>query len=282
MSNKIPSFNDICGTITESLAETILNREATIAELRVQVSNLHKVIGGYEQKVDERMNIIRDYEKTIGDLREEVANLNGKLHGNTISIAEYRQDNDILRKQVTDLREEVSILKDECESLAADAVENNSAHDQFVRTHYNFLQKEHECEDLKNQIDALRAECEGLKKEIDGWREECEIHERDEKELYRLQEAIRPLKSENIRLTAQRDQFEADNKRLKTALTVTENSHRDIDAQCKNLLAENERLKKASSGCAADPVYSIRDTTPCLFDQSDSDPVTGVQYGDLH
>lgn len=212
MSNKIPSFNDICSTITESLAETILNREATIAELRVQVSNLQKVIGCYEQKIDERMNIIRDYEKTIGDLREEV-----------------------------------SILKDECESLAADAVENNSAHEQFVRTHYNFLQKQHECEDLKKQID--------------GWRAECEIHERDNKDLDILRVEVRNLRNQ---------------------LLVMENSHRDIDAQCKNLLAENERLKKASSGCAADPVYNIRDTTPCLFEQSDSDPVTGVQYGDLH
>lgn len=34
----IPSFNDICGTVTQSLAETILNREAVIAQLRDELA----------------------------------------------------------------------------------------------------------------------------------------------------------------------------------------------------------------------------------------------------
>ena len=136
MSN-IPNITDICGIVVESLAETIRNRDALIAELREDNARA------------EHLLLLRD-------------------------------------KQVADLR-----------------------------------------------------------KEIEGWRTECEIHERDEKELYRLQEAIRPLKTENIRLTAQRDQLKADNERLKKELA---NSNRDFINQ----------------------------------QQSDSDPVTGVQYGDLN
>lgn len=252
-SNNIPTFNDICGTVTQSLAETIINREAIIAELRERLA------------------------QTQETLRERCANY-AELHA-----------------------------------------QNNE-----------------------------------LRKEIEGWREECECNERYIKELETKYSPMKMenIRSENIRLTAQRDEFEAHNKRLKTALTVTENSHRDIDAQCKNLLLENERLKKELANSSQDfgrgDAYwtAIRERddarmlycefvaedrrrglvdhedctphaiamemgwdscsddkhTPCLFandicedanplrtrrsdfvnqQQSDSDPVTGVQYGDL-
>lgn len=133
MSNTdIPSFNDICGTITEALAETIINRENLIAQLRDELA------------------------KTKDLLRERSTN--------------YGE----LAKQNAELRNE-----------------------------------------------------------IEGWRTECEIHERDEKELYRLREEIRSLKMENIRFTTLRD--------------------------------EARRTRRS-------------DFTQ---QQSDSDPVTGVQYGDL-
>lgn len=133
MSNTdIPSFNDICGTITEALAETIINRENLIAQLRDELA------------------------KTKDLLRERSTN--------------YGE----LAKQNAELRNE-----------------------------------------------------------IEGWRTECEIHERDEKELYRLREEIRSLKMENIRFAALRD---------------------DVRRTRRSDFVEQK---------------------------SDSDPVTGIQYGDL-
>ena len=128
----IPSFNDICGTVTQALAETIINRENLIAQLRDELA------------------------KTKDLLRERSTN--------------YGE----LAKQNAELRNE-----------------------------------------------------------IEGWRTECEIHERDEKELYRLREEIRSLKMENIRFTALRD---------------------DVRRTRRSDFVEQK---------------------------SDSDPVTGVQYGDL-
>jgi peptidoglycan hydrolase CwlO-like protein len=69
---------------------------------------------------------------------------------------------------------------------------------------------------------------------IKGWQDEVEALEKDEKELYHC----------------------------RAALTVAENTVRDLDAQCKSLYFENERLKKeaedrlwskAPGGYNADP-----------------------------
>lgn len=212
MSNTdIPSFNDICGTITEALAETILNREAVIAQLR-----------------------------------DELA-----------------RTKDLLRER---------------------------------STNYGELAKQNA--ELRNQIE-----------------EDCESHDRDLKELHRLQEAIRPLKTENIRLTAQRDQLKADNERLKAELA---NSSQDFgrgdaywtaikerdDARreyCEYVAEDRRQGLVGHEDCTPDAVamdmgWSVfaSDThTPSIFEprrtrrsdftqqQSDSDPVTGVQYGDL-
>lgn len=78
-SNNIPTFNDICGTVTQALAETIINREALIAELRNQISIMTKVENGSSRMIEDQMAIIRSYEKTIGDLRKEVSSLNTQL-----------------------------------------------------------------------------------------------------------------------------------------------------------------------------------------------------------
>jgi hypothetical protein len=43
MSN-IPSFNSVCGTVVESLAETILNREAVIVQLRQENARLQSEV----------------------------------------------------------------------------------------------------------------------------------------------------------------------------------------------------------------------------------------------
>lgn len=76
------------------------------------------------------------------------------------------------------------------EALIAELREDNA------RAEHMCLMREH----LLGQRDKQIAE---LQKQIEGWRTECEIHERDNKELYRLQQEIRLLKTENIRLTEQ-------------------------------------------------------------------------------
>lgn len=171
----IPSFNDICGTVTQSLAETILNREAVIAQLR----------------------------------------------------------------------DELAMTKNLLRERSAQNVE--------------------------------------LRNEIEGWRTECEIHERDEKELHRLQEAIRPLKTENIRLTAQRDQFKSDCERLRAERDEARREYCEYVAEDRRqgLIGHEETTPDAVALEMGWSVFSNDRYTPSLFEKSDSDPVTGVQYGDL-
>lgn len=136
-----------------------------------------------------------------------------------------------------------------------------------------------------------------LREQVKGWRAECEAHEKDEKELYALRDEVR---------------------RLKTQLLVSHNSHMDCDRQCKELLAENENLKQDfGRGDAYWTAISQRDEARRSYcelagslehkdpadiakhhkwddlyadpsiraqhvaEQSDTDPETGVQYGDL-
>ena len=112
--------------------------------------------------------------------------------------------------------------------------------------------------------------------QIEAWRVECEIHEKDEKELYRLRNEVR---------------------HLRTQLLVSHNQHMDCDAQCKTLLKQRDDARRQycelvhnleGTSCEKiahfngwNDLYST-DNTPNLFEQkSDSDPATGVQYGDL-
>lgn len=114
-----------------------------------------------------------------------------------------------------------------------------------------------------------------LRREIEGWKLECETNEHDEKELYRLRTEVLSLRNQ---------------------LIVSQNSHFDCDKQCKILLEERDEARRQYCELVAeldsemkediaranewDDLYSI-DNTPSLFGQSDSDPRTGVQYGDL-
>ena len=195
MSNNIPTINDICGTVVESLAETIRNREALIAELR--------------------------------------------------------EDN--------------------------------------ARAEHMCLMREH----LLGQRDKQIAE---LQKQIEGWRDEVEALEKDQKELYRLQQEIRPLKTENIRITAQRDAAQAELANLKkdnqqlvvcfgrgdaywTAISDRDDARRQYCELVHSL--EGTKAEKIAHFNGWNDLYST-DNTPNLFEQqSDTDPHTGVQYGDL-
>ena len=246
MSNtNIPSFNDICGTVVESLAETIRNREALIAQLREENARaqhlLHERCANYTNRCEE----VERLEKIVGEQRQSIRSL----------------------------REEIEL--DTCISASAET--------ELVRLRADLAQKQHECENLKKQIE--------------GWRTECESHEKDEKELYSLRAEVRSLR---------------------TQLIVSQNSHNDCDKQCKTLLEENQNLKQDfgrgdaywtainerddarrqycelvhnTEGSTVEKIahfngwndlYPAADNTPNLFEQkSDSDPVTGVQYGDL-
>lgn len=55
MSNtNIPSFNDICGTVTQALAETIINRENLIVQLREENANLKSALNRRNNRADFR------------------------------------------------------------------------------------------------------------------------------------------------------------------------------------------------------------------------------------
>jgi len=55
MSNtNITSFNDICGTVTQALAETIINRENLIAQLRDENANLKSALNRRTNRADFR------------------------------------------------------------------------------------------------------------------------------------------------------------------------------------------------------------------------------------
>jgi predicted RNase H-like nuclease (RuvC/YqgF family) len=188
MSN-IPNINDICGTVTQALAEIILNREAIIAELRDENARAEHLLGQGEKQIAE------------------------------------------------------------------------------------------------------------LQKQIEGWRDEVEALEKDQKELYRLQQEIRPLKTENIRLTAQRDAAQAELANLKkdnqqlvvcfgrgdaywTAISDRDDARRQYCELVHSL--EGTKVEKIAHFNGWDDLYRT-DNTPNLFEQqSDTDPRTGVQYGDLN
>lgn len=195
IKRNIPNITDICGTVVESLAETIRNREAVISELRERLA------------------------QTQETLRERCVN-----------YAELHKKN---------------------------------------------------------------AE---LQTEIGGWRDEVEALEKDQKELYRLQQEIRPLKTENIRITAQRDAAQAELANLKkdnqqlvvcfgrgdaywTAISDRDDARRQYCELVHSL--EGTKAEKIAHFNGWNDLYST-DNTPNLFEQqSDTDPHTGVQYGDL-
>jgi hypothetical protein len=102
MSN-IPSFNDICGTVTQSLAETIINRENLIARLRDELA------------------------KTKDLLRERVANYNSVLNTN----ADILKKNFELQKQIESLH--ADILRTEADHQNALFRQRRTTRDDFGR-----------------------------------------------------------------------------------------------------------------------------------------------------
>ena len=124
--------------------------------------------------------------------------------------------------------------------------------------------------------------------QIEAWRVECEIHEKDEKELYHLRISAAECQRENDNLRTQ----------LIVLQRVSQNEYRDCDAQCKTLLKQRDDARRQycelvhnleGTSCEKiahfngwNDLYPVTDNTPNLFEQkSDSDPATGVQYGDL-
>lgn len=83
-STNIPTFNDICGTVTEALAKTIINRNGIIAGLR------------------EDLRITQDL------LRERCTNYNSLLNQNAGILAENLE----LKKTVAELEEEIELDSD--------------------------------------------------------------------------------------------------------------------------------------------------------------------------
>jgi predicted RNase H-like nuclease (RuvC/YqgF family) len=77
MSN-IPSFSDVCGTVVESLAETIQNRERIIIQLREENERLQRVAADAVRKATVWQNEVEACEgdeKKIRDLQRTVSEL---------------------------------------------------------------------------------------------------------------------------------------------------------------------------------------------------------------
>jgi predicted RNase H-like nuclease (RuvC/YqgF family) len=74
----IPSFNDVCGTVVESLAETIQNREKIIIQLREDNARLQRVAADAVRKAESWKNEVEACEgdeKKIRDLQHTVSEL---------------------------------------------------------------------------------------------------------------------------------------------------------------------------------------------------------------
>jgi predicted nucleic acid-binding Zn-ribbon protein len=81
MSN-IPSFNSVCGTVVESLAETILNREAVIVQLRQENARLQSEVEAGdtdERKVWQLQDEVRTLREDNAALRRVIERQNGRI-----------------------------------------------------------------------------------------------------------------------------------------------------------------------------------------------------------
>lgn len=93
MSN-IPSFSDVCGTVVESLAETIQNRERIIIQLREENERLQRVAADAVRKAESWKN---EVEACEGDEK--------KIHDLQRTVSELTMQRDDLLKEVKDLTE---------------------------------------------------------------------------------------------------------------------------------------------------------------------------------
>jgi hypothetical protein len=145
----------------------------------------------------------------------------------------------------------------------------------------------------------LREENARLQRNAGALQNEVEACAGDEQKICELRNEVRDLKIEidEANKIYQLQLYEVRN--LRNQLIVLQNLHNDCDKQCKDLLHERDVARRlycvlAANGSPATPPAYIafqwgwdcfpqdNDPTPFLFDQSDSDPRTGVQYGDLH
>lgn len=166
------------------------------------------------------------------------------------------------------------------EAIIAELREKNARTEQMLRercTNYTVLAKENE----------------ELRKQIDGWRTECEIHEKDEKELYSLRNEVRTLRTQLVvskALLEENQNLKEENQNLKedfgrgdaywAAIRERDDARRQYCELVHN--TEGSTVEKIAHFNGWNDLYSI-DNTPNLFEQkSDSDPETGVQYGDLN
>jgi predicted RNase H-like nuclease (RuvC/YqgF family) len=81
MSN-IPSFNSVCGTVVESLAETILNREAVIVQLRQENARLQSEVEAGdtdERKVWQLQDEVRTLREDNAALRRVIERQNSRI-----------------------------------------------------------------------------------------------------------------------------------------------------------------------------------------------------------
>jgi len=152
---------------------------------------------------------------------------------------------------------------------------------------------------LREENERLQRVAADAVRKAESWKNEVEACEGDEKKICELRNEVRDLKIEILEANKiyQLQQYEVRN--LRNQLIVLQNLHNDCDKQCKDLLHERDVARRlycvlAANGSPATPPAYIafqwgwdcfpqdNDPTPFLFDQSDSDPRTGVQYGDLH
>jgi len=122
MSN-IPSFNDVCGTVVESLAETIQNREKIIIQLREDNARLQRNVVALQNEVeacggDERKIVF--LEARIRNLHDEIRNLEQTAE---TTYEDHRRIVDELITQRDEARMEVCTLSGNgsCDSTEREA-----------------------------------------------------------------------------------------------------------------------------------------------------------------
>ena len=136
-SNNIPTFNDICGTVTQALAETIINREALIAELREKIAQsqdmLRERCTNYivleKQNIELRKEIEgwreedRSNERYIKELKDKVENGSSRMIEDQMAIIRsYEKTIGDLRKECADLKDQVNSIRQQS-SCRADVAE---------------------------------------------------------------------------------------------------------------------------------------------------------------
>ncbi len=126
----------------------------------------------------------------------------------------------------------------------------------------------------------LREDNARLERSVESWKNEAEAAGEDEKKVWQLTAEVARLKGELVL-------FNAELGRVRNELVVSQNLHKSCDQQCKTLLRERDDARRlycefvanVEESGSAEQIAS-QYGWDCL-PPSDSDPVTGVQYGDL-